>query len=177
MSDFQLAEVTAGSVAVDTVRLLRAATLTGTPTLDATQVTNPVNYTDLVFTDGWATIAWTRSDYWYWVEAVDVEGRATRSLPIWGGDQAEFELTVGGRVDEQWQTRPVSVTLLDVAEVGGQQYLTKTYSGTVAADGSWSVPGLPAASIQAAFTFPDQSRVIRTLPTTAGTHDFSSLSA
>lgn len=123
---------------------------------------------------GWTLL--TDGTYYYRILPTYSDGSIGQpSTAILPSDQADYECVVSGLLDEQWSGDTVSVRLEAVGAGGSQVYTTTSYTGTVAADGSWSVSGLLRGA-NAVFTFPDNSKVRRVIAS-ASTAAYSSLSA
>lgn len=152
----QIQEPVAGTAPVASLRLLTAASLTDEPQIDDSQDTNPVDADAVTYDDaGWSTnLPWIRGEAWYWVEAVDAQGRATRSLPFWGGEQAAFELTLGGEIDpDRLAGLPLAQWVVEVrvevpVTLGGRTYPRETYRGAIDPQtGAWAVAELPRGQV------------------------------
>jgi hypothetical protein len=96
------------------------------------------------------------------------QGNDDGQVVTWSGGinptaQGLYECSITGKLDEQWAGRSVKVKLAAVGNGGDQTYLKRTYTATVADDGTYTVTGL-LRDVPAYFTVPDDSTVLRQLP-------------
>jgi hypothetical protein len=185
----------AGDATRDTATLEKSTDGLTSWATDATQGTNPVNYSALTFNGASVGVSYATDHGWslttgtyYRVKLTDVDGRSTYSNALRWAAQSDYECVVSGSLPSPWRdgTKTVTVKLSEAVAIGSQTYATGPYTATVGTDGAWSVtlPRLASATqvdggsnaLSARFTFPDGTKVSKAIPNSASA-TFESLTA